>query len=182
MEFSASAFGTTVRMSEVNAMIDLYNELNAASVGHVLMTTGFEISARIRVNRWLSTGLDLHFQQGGAGSDRDRIGTSCSAMLASSSAQFGRLRASLAGGLGRSGYWFPAAFYESLRGWSPVVCASMGYALPISEQWSIDASIRLQWIPVYSMRDAQGGSYRSRSGPFLSFTGVGLVIGVHWTP
>ena len=170
---------STIAMREINATIDLYNDTNAASLS--ALSSAFDLSAYATLPVWrliAETGVRMQFA--GTGTDREAVRTTAiggfgGAKLALGSFEFGADMV-----VSRASYDFPAAGYESMSGWGFGLGASAGYAFDLFGWLRISIAGHAQWLPIMSLRDAEGGVYQARDGAYLSFSGFGIEIGVLW--
>lgn len=180
IDFGANILATTISMSTIGDMIDLYNDVNDSDIRPLSSALGAEFQGSVSVNPWLSANIGVSLQGAQTGTDREKVTTTLLGLFAGPQIYFGAWFASVELGLNRTSFSFPASFYESLRGWSMGVSSSIGYSFGITQTLTAEVATQFQWIPVYRLRDPEGGVYQARDGAFLSYTGIGLSIGITW--
>jgi hypothetical protein len=184
IEISGDIYVSTVRMTEANALVDLYNDVNAGTIPHLRYGLGAEVQARIPARlpfaTWLSPSVGLRLLGARSSDERETVRAATVGCLGGGICEFGPLWAHIAVGFSRSTFSFPVAHYERLSGWSLGLSASAGYEWSVLSRLSLEVGMRASWSPVLRLTDREGGVYRARNGPFLDFSGFGLFLGVSW--
>ena len=81
----------------------------------------------------------------------------------------------------RGGFSFPAARYVELVGWGGGIAGSIGYLAISAWNFSLGATLSMQWLPINEMHNGSGQRYRERGTPFLDFSGVSVSIDLGWS-
>jgi hypothetical protein len=180
-DVTVALFGFASSMEHVNTLIEEYEVGVDQDLGEMHTGAGAELG--MGLVSFLRTG---RIGWGGRGvlarlSTRDAsIRSSLIGVYVKAEQSFGRWVAGADVGAYWGAFSFPQARFVGLTGWGPGVTGSVAYRLPLLSHIAFGADVRLQWLPIVEMKDAEGQRYRGRGTPFLDFSGVSASIELTW--
>lgn len=178
---SGNLLVSMVAMDQVNLLIDQYNGANQAEVSGLRLGWGAEADVSFGELAGIIPCVGLRGMVASSTAQREKVQSSLVGFYVGGTFQLGPLGLSTDIGAYRSSFSFPAAQYEGLTGWSGGIIGEASYTLRLTSALQVSLGVRLHWLPVQKLHDAEGGVYELREGAFLDFSGIGLSIGLAWT-
>ncbi|MCK4393294.1 hypothetical protein KAX17_10360 [Candidatus Bipolaricaulota bacterium] len=187
VSFLAGALGmrggllvSSVGMDQVNLLIANYNDANETELPALSLAWGGEVDVSFGELAGMIPLVGGRGLSASSSAEGVTVSSSVIGVYAGGAFRFGPLEVSADVGAYRGGFSFPAARYENLSGWGAGIVGKATYSLRLTSALGLSLGLGFQWLTVPQVTDAEGGIYVPREGPFLDFSGLGLVIGLYW--